>query len=712
MQITTNLKQRALRKAPPAVTALSEEKPSKGETVIKETFTTARSLGDSVGTVTGGALGVAGAVSGAYMGGLGGAATMGLLGLGAGVPMAVMAGKEGLEILGGAFSTAGTLAQAGIVISTVAGAVGGYYVGEKVGYAAGFLPAAAVGMPAGAIGGIGRAWSGRGPRELVNPKENKLPERNNSKFENTMNAAISGLGTLSGAAGGAAIGGLIASGVSLTGGLIARDVAMSAITSSGLVGAGIGAVVGGVLLGVGGYKLVDSMFDAKQSVMNRLERGKEKVELEMTEQELDKKLAGLNEAEAKFADQGERVEAYFKANEQQMDRDRSGADQMVEQTRVELGEHKARVDKKSAQRSSEQDKFASEITYKEENRESIAEQRATDRHNARVEGQETEYQDRKTKYENWESTLDARQTEYDRKEASKESIVDAESTSRRNRTSAQMESSYQSRKGGLNNYQSSMESRQAALDKKTRDMPTLIKNRSDEHYADRTAELKSDLAGVRSGLQSDLDRHQRGLDDKLSSHQGQLDGQLRDHQSRLDSTLSDKRNGLQRTLDNLVRENRSELESKQTNHRNIHDGQERRLDSEYQNQQRQFSSTESALESSVATLDRQVDRLESEVGSLRQNVERTSSEASSTQSRADSKLRDLSGAKSRLEGEARQARSELSSLRSQLSSAKSRLASAQREAASAKDGYQSSANTHAQLEAEVRRLEREIANRT
>jgi hypothetical protein len=617
--------------------------------------TTANNNGDVMGRVAGGATSLAGAVGGAYLGSLGGAATMGALGLGAGIPAAILTGSHGLAILGSAFSTGGLLLQGGILIGTACGAVGGYFLGEKLGYAAGYVPTAAVSLPVGAASGVVKHFTGGTVEGFDNDPAKKEEVRKRSKLEKTASSLVGGIGTLSGLAGGGMIGGVIASGAATVNGLVAKDLAISAIMSHGLAGAAIGGAIGAVLLGYGGYKLVQSIGDIAHKSAKTLAAGKESVELDMKSKELDKRIAGLQQAEKNVEKTRAQAEGWFKQQfdkigQSKTDEDASAAKRMADQDK-----RKTDMDAKVVSDNAAMDKQQAAVDDKAAHVDTIAQQRADGRLADLEQKDETAYQDRKGKLESWDKSLDARQAEYDRKNREMDKIVDQQSSSRRDATQADLEAKFQTRKGGLDQREAGLKQRQSQLDGRKAGLPNLVRAEGDRLLGIREGELKQSLAGVESGLQSDLRQHQSEL------------------QSRYDAQKS---------------QDQQELQSRESS-----------LNSSYQ-----------VVASQVSQLQQQVSALQSSANQMAASISQSQSNAQSYRSQAQQLLSSLSSERSALESEAQQARSEASSYQGQLSSAQGQLSSAQSAASQARSDYEQSAQEYNQLQADISRLNNELSN--
>lgn len=643
----------------PKITVRAPQTEEKKDTFVsgtlRETLNTVRSAGDAVGRVTGGAAGIGGAVAGAWLGSLGGAATMGVLGLGAGIPGAILAGEGGFSILGSAFSTAGTAARAGIVLATACGAVGGYFLGEKAGYAAGYVPTAVLSVPVGLVSGAGKSLAGTPIAHIPFERPASEPERAKGKLEKTVGSIVSGVGVLSGAAGGFALGGLVASGASLASGLVARDVAFKAIMSSGAWGGAIGAGVGAVLLGVGGYKLVDGAGDLAHAAGRKLARGKERVELDMRSQELDKRIAGLEQASEALKTQEARTDAYFAAATQAVADSKVDAEKRLVQADEKIVADSKQMDKKEAVKTAELDGILANVAQKIENQDGIAQSRADGDLVALKGREESRYQTRKGQLASWESNMNSRQTEWERKNTEADQIVETEASRRTENTRQGLESAFQTRKSGLDRREAGLKTDQAKLDARRADLPNLIRAEGDKHIAQRTGELEKDLATFRAGLQSELDRTAATLQNERQREQERLNDVLGNRQS------------------------------------------------QYQAQETAAQSVVTSLEGTVSGLRREVDQKEDRIQDARS---RTQSAQRETQQVLSSIVSD----KGSLEREASQAKSEVSGLRSRAASARSEATSARRDAENAKAGYQQAAQEFNGLQAEIQRLSNEIAN--
>src|SRR5207247_1176144 len=101
------------------------------------------------------------------------------------------------------------------------------------------------------------------------------------------------------------------SGTTAVSGLLAKNLALSAIAAHGMTGAIVGGAIGAIQLGVGGYKLVHGIGNICHNTARGLARGKESVELDMKDKELDKRTAGLKQAQADLASKRAEAQAYF-----------------------------------------------------------------------------------------------------------------------------------------------------------------------------------------------------------------------------------------------------------------------------------------------------------------------------------------------------------------------------------------------------------------
>jgi len=608
--------------------------------VFKRGAHKAHEAGDKMGRIIGTVGAVGGGVAGANIGALGGAAAMGIIGLGAGVPTAILGGSQGLSIIADAFSSGNALARAGILAGTVLGVAGGAYLGSKVGYAAGYAPTVAL-----AIGPatIGEAFN-KNPQP-VEAKKTEEPARKESKLEDWASKGAIGAGLIMGGTGGLALGGLIGSGAGLTAGIIAKDVALSTITKTGVIGAGIGLVAGAALLGLGGAKLVDFIGDRAHDVTSGLAKGKESVELDMKDKEYTKRIDGLKKAEEEIKTKRADAETYFANQAQSLQQAKQNEDAHVAKEEASLKENVDAMDKKVADKTKEFDGIMAQVQEKTGKQDEIADQRANQRLEDHKKASEDKYQERKAGLENFEDSMDARDKEYDRKNKEMDSIVDSQSDSRVDVTTKELQGKYDARKSSLDSRENDLKVRQDSLDKKKADMPNLIRQEGDVHYAKREGELKSELSGVEKGLQKDLDSHKQTLKSEYDQKERQYTSEYSSKKSTVDSKQSH------------VNSMRQDVSNKENQIRDTED-RARRNESE----------AESILSSIPSEKGRYLDeanRARNEASSLRGQVSGAQSSLSSAQSAANSAQSDYQ----RSASEFNQLQSDINSLQNQIANA-------------------------------------------
>jgi hypothetical protein len=608
--------------------------------VFKRGAHKAHELGDKGGRILGTVGAVTGGVVGANIGALGGAAAMGIIGLGAGVPTAILGGSQGLSIIADAFSSGNALARAGILAGTVLGVAGGAYLGSKVAYGVGYsLTAGAAIAPAT----IGEAFN-KNP-EAIEAKEPKEPARKESKLEDWASKGAIGAGLIMGGTGGLALGGLIGSGAGLTAGIIAKDVALSTITKTGVIGAGIGLVAGAALLGLGGAKLVDFIGDRAHDVTSGLAKGKESVELDMKDKEYTKRIDGLKKSEEEIKTKKADAEVYFSGQAQSLQQAKQNEDTHVVKEEAALKENVDNMDKKVAEKTKEFDSVMAQVQEKTGKQDEIAGHRANERLIDHLKVSEDKYQERKAGLENFEGSMDARDREYDRKNKDMDKIVDNQSDSRVDVTTKELQGKYDARKSSLDSRESDLKVRQDTLDRKKTDMPNLIKQEGDVHYAKREGELKDELSGVEKGLQKDLDGHKQTLQSEYKQKEGQYNSEYSSKKSVVDGKES-RVNSMRQDVSH------KETQIRDTENKARHNEQE----------------AESILSSIPMEKGRYLDeanRARNEASSLRGQVSGAQSSLSSAQSSANSAQSDYQ----RSASEFNQLQSDINSLQNQIANA-------------------------------------------
>jgi hypothetical protein len=620
--------------------------------VAKGAEAAAYDAGVTVGRSVGEALGFAGLAVGAQIGTYAGAATAGMLGLTAGIPGSIILGKTGLSIVAGAVAAGGGLAAAGAILGTVTAAVAGYYIGKKVGYALGFIPTAAVTLGPGAVSGAARHLAGKNvPGPLV-PPANPDDNRHIGKVEKFASRAVGGFSALSGILGGGVLGGLAGTGA----GLLTKSVALSTVLSHGLVGGFIGAGIGAVVLGYGGYKLVHGIGNVVHAAGRKLARGKERVELEMKSNELDKRVDGLHQTQQAIADERAKADAYFKqamANVEQgvIDEDRSADDRLAAQV-----QRRHDMDVTVVQRNKDMDAQAAAVEDKTKHQDELAQARANKMRDDLANTDEQAYQKRRGDLQTWATQLDARQSEYDRKNRDMPQIVNDESNARVAARTADLESAYQTRKSGLDAREKDLQSQQSQLDDRKAHLPSLIKTESDRLYAELQGSLQAGLDQVEGGLKSDLASHQADLQRAYQAKQSQYSSELSEHERNLQATY--------------------DLQA-----------------------------------ASVAGLATDVQQLQQQVAATRGQADETRGEARRDEQQANDILNNLPNEKRQIQQQADQARAEANAARQQANQLAGQVQQAQRAAADAQAAYQQTAQQYNQLEAEIQQLTDELNNK-
>lgn len=290
----------------------------------------------------GGTTGLLGATAGVYAGVLGGAVVGTMFGAGLG-PAIASVGSEGvLGFLGTAWTSTKIAAKIGMVVGGAAGVTGGWVLGKSIGS-----------IPAAATRFIGKKILGYDPDAGQDKKNSDL-----IKLKGPLKAigyGIGGAGLLTGAAGGAIIGGAVAAAGDLTAGLLAQGVSLSSIAGAAGVGAAVGGGVLGIAGAVGGYKLVNA-------IRHGITGGVKAVETSQRWIELDEKQNRLTAAEERLStlrtDLGSNSGAAV-ANHEDRTRDFDNRDVAVGEAndRVKYkNEHKAELVEKRAQQLYDQTK--------------------------------------------------------------------------------------------------------------------------------------------------------------------------------------------------------------------------------------------------------------------------------------------------------------------------------------------------------------------
>lgn len=416
-------------------------KDSFAKDVGKESLRTAVGYANAFGTVTGGAVGVASMVPAMYAGVLGGAVFGAALGGGIGPVIGAVGSHGALNFIGTAFSTAGLFAKAGMVVGGLAGASGGWTVGNTIGGLAGKLPGGAVGLGVGALKG---GWNhAQGISGAALPSTDKpgepapAPEEDLNKMSGVGKFAasvVAGTGLLGGTIGGAALGAGVMSAGSLASGLLAKDLTWSALTGAAQGGAIGGAIIFGVIGAVGGWNLVKAGEATIKGSIKKFHEGQQWLQLDKKENRLreqKEKLDGLEasinkahtEAVADIRNRTQELdgrqgvvgdkEAEFQlktANEGKLATER--ADELYKDEKGRLVKTEGDLNREKVRLDGEKKR----IDTKEEQIPQLVDQRAAQMTRDLENGLEGKYQDRKGK-------LGEREREIDRREAAIPSTV-------------------------------------------------------------------------------------------------------------------------------------------------------------------------------------------------------------------------------------------------------------------------------------------------
>jgi chromosome segregation ATPase len=303
------------------------------------------------------------------------------------------------------------------------------------------------------------------------------------------------------------------------------------------------------------------------------------------------------------------------------------------------------MDKKVAEKTKEFDSVMAQVQEKTGKQDEIAGHRANERLIDHLKVSEDKYQERKAGLENFEGSMDARDREYDRKNKDMDKIVDNQSDSRVDVTTKELQGKYDARKSSLDSRESDLKVRQDTLDRKKTDMPNLIKQEGDVHYAKREGELKDELSGVEKGLQKDLDGHKQTLQSEYKQKEGQYNSEYSSKKSVVDGKES-RVNSMRQDVSH------KETQIRDTENKARHNEQE----------------AESILSSIPMEKGRYLDeanRARNEASSLRGQVSGAQSSLSSAQSSANSAQSDYQ----RSASEFNQLQSDINSLQNQIANA-------------------------------------------
>lgn len=356
-----------------------------GSQVKEEADQTSIAFGDVTGTIVGGVAGTALAVGSLYAGVLGGAAVGAAFGGGIGPMVAAVSSHGALDFIGTSFATASPFIRVGMVLGGLATAAGAWTLGEKVGRAVGRLPGRGVGYAVGA--GKGAINNALGiPAPIPAPAEEVKAKRNVvlSKPLQGVAYALSGVGALSGIAGGALLGaGLMAAGGAVTG-LSAGNLTWGAVTGAAKLGAIVGGLGVGAAGAVGGYQFVRGM----KAAVEGSEVAQRWLLLDKREEELVENAIKLDKQAEKNEKKAAQAKTVDAERASQLDQARQNLDKIQDELRFNTGHKDSMVDLR-----------ADELFKRESS--SIASDRAS------LEGREAAYSQRRAKVDHDTANLDA-----------------------------------------------------------------------------------------------------------------------------------------------------------------------------------------------------------------------------------------------------------------------------------------------------------------
>lgn len=189
-------------------------------------------IGNGVKFALGGVSGLALTIPAMYAGVVGGAVVGSLFGAGLGPAISSVTTHGALGFLGGIWHSTSFAAKAGMFIGGTSGLVGGWKAGTGIGKGLGRLLGAA--------------------------KQSSSKHRRLNKIGNAVTTAITGVGFGSGLVGG----GMIGAGIGATGSLIAGGFSLANLGGPALIGAAVGAGLGGLTGAAGSYTISRDALDA------------------------------------------------------------------------------------------------------------------------------------------------------------------------------------------------------------------------------------------------------------------------------------------------------------------------------------------------------------------------------------------------------------------------------------------------------------------
>ena len=419
--------------APPQEQQQQPEAPqdSFGSTVKQSALGEARHLGNRFANVAGGAGGVIGASLGATAALTGGAIVGMAAGGAAAVPIGTLFSSGGFDAIKTGLSAVGTGGKIGIGLGLVTLAAGGWVVGDKLAGLAAKPVGYGTGLATGSVKGALRHFGQEAgalpplPREKAPEKEDIVSKK--GKFMANTQRVFGGSGLLIGATGGATMGLAVSAGIEAVGGIF-NGFDIGAVTRAGLMGAGIGGVAGGIVGGIGGWKVADMIHSGingiaetsriSQKLLEQDKRGNLMDELsdrlDVDQQDLVKeKTAGdtniqnrtesLNTRSSELTKQQQTLNDKLNNEEGITD---ARSDELYTNKTNELGQYEARLDSDKAHLDSEQVR----LTGKEGDIDNLIREEATNRRETHRANEQSSYDTRKGNLEDREQKLQTRET--------------------------------------------------------------------------------------------------------------------------------------------------------------------------------------------------------------------------------------------------------------------------------------------------------------
>lgn len=406
-------------------------KDSFGSTVKQSALGEARHLGNRFANVAGGAGGVIGASLGATAALTGGAIVGMAAGGAAAVPIGTFFSSGGFDAIKTGLSAVGTGGQIGIGLGLVTLAAGGWVVGDKLAGLVAKPVGYGLGLGTGTVKGTLRHFGQEAGALPPLPREEKAPKKpivsEKGKFMATTQRVFGGTGVLIGATGGATMGLATAAGIEAVGGIF-NGFDIGAVTRAGLIGAGIGAAAGGIVGGIGGWKVADMIHsgingvaEANRISQKLLEQDKRGNLMDELRDRLDadqadlakEKQAGDTNIENRTQSLNTRSQELTKQQQTLNDKltnedglTQARSNELYTNKTNELGNYEGRLDADKAHLDSEKVR----LTGKEGNIDNLIREEATSRKVAHEAAEQSKYDTRKGQLETREDGLQKRES--------------------------------------------------------------------------------------------------------------------------------------------------------------------------------------------------------------------------------------------------------------------------------------------------------------